>query len=523
MSTNNRTRVKAPAKNILPQRTQGLDLPEHNDASTLNPIGKGDGPPSAGRTTPRTPIRQAAANRPDGRRGLLTAKCKIGLGTWNVRTLHQTGNLSLLLHQLEEFDREIIWVSETHWTDTGDFIQEGYQILSSGNCSTHRAGVAFILNKNAQRALLGYNPISERFSTVTIRTQIGAATIMQVYAPTTGYSDDEVEDFYDQLQSAINKTPCQDILIIMGDFNAKVGCEWEPWNGVIGKFGIGDINDRGEKLPSFCTSNSLCITNTLFKEAKPNRLWTWESPDGSTRNKIDYILIKHKWKSSVTSSRSFPSADVGSDHQLVLANIKLKLKAKEKPKRPKKYDVNKLSTPETYNTYQVTIGGKFGPLLELPDTDIETDKLWGDIKACFKETTEEVLGNKKPQQQKPWLTSEVLELSNERSNVKQQRLNDPSKKPRYNFLNREIKWKSRECKEAWLQNVCKEVEHANYSKKAKQVYSSIKTITGTKSRSMRSVKDKDGEVLTDDKRIKDRWNGGKKKKKHIIRFINIER
>ena len=197
---------------------------------------------------------------------------------------------------------------------------------------------------------------------------------------------------------------------------------------MIGKFGIGDINGGGEKLLSFCTSNSLCITNTLFKEVKQNRLWTWESPVGSTRNKFDYILIKYKLSSNVISSRSFPSADVDSDHQLVLANIKLKLKATEKPKRPKKYDVNKLSTQETCNTCQVTIGGKFGRLLELTDTDIETEKMWEEIKACFKETAEEVLGNKNPQQQKSWLTSEVLELSNERSKVKQQRLNDPSKK-----------------------------------------------------------------------------------------------
>ena len=89
--------------------------------------------------------------------------------------------------------------------------------------------------------------------------------------------------------------------------------------------------------------------------------------------------------------------------------------------------------------------------------------------------------------------------------MKQQRLNDPTEKPRYNFLNREIKRKSKECKEAWLQNLCKEVEHANYSKIAKQVFLSIKTITGTKSTSIRSVKNKDGEVLKDDERIKDRW------------------
>ena len=125
-------------------------------------------------------------------------------------------------------------VSETHWTDTGDFVQEGYQILSSRNSTIHREGVAIILNRNAQRALLGYNPISERLITVRVRTQIGAVTIMQVYAPTTIYTDEEVEDLYDQLQIAINKTPRQDILMIMGDFNAKVGCEWEPWNGVIG-------------------------------------------------------------------------------------------------------------------------------------------------------------------------------------------------------------------------------------------------------------------------------------------------
>ena len=181
MSTINSTRVKAPAKNIPPQRTQGLDLPEHNDATPLKPIGKGDGPPSAGRTTPRTPIRRAAANQPDGRRGLLSTKCKVGLGTWNVRTLHQTGNLTLLLHQLGKFDWEIMGVSETHWTDTGDFIQEGYQILSAGNSTTHRAGVAIILNKNAQKSLLGYNPISERLITVRVRTQIQGVSERTVF------------------------------------------------------------------------------------------------------------------------------------------------------------------------------------------------------------------------------------------------------------------------------------------------------------------------------------------------------
>ncbi|XP_072021447.1 uncharacterized protein [Amphiura filiformis] len=375
-------------------------------------------------------------------------------------------------------------ISETHWIESGDFTQDGYQILSAGSGSTHRAGVALILNKNAQRSLLGYNPISERLITARLRTQIGTATIMQVYAPTTSYPDEDIEDFYDQLQLEINKTPSQDILIIMGDFNAKVGIDWEPWNGVIGKFGIGEANDR---------------------ESKPSRQWTWESPDGSTRNKIDFILIRQKWKTSVTSSRSFPSADIGSDHQLVLANIKLKLRSRGKQSKIKKFDVSKRYLQQTYSDYQVTIGGKFNPLIELPDTDIETEELWQNIKSGFNETADKVLGAKKPQRQKPWLTAEVLKLTEERSKVKQERLKDNSKKPRYNVLNREIKRKCKECKEVWLQNLCKDVEHANDAKKTKEVYTTIKTIIGSKSTRMRGVKDKGGEVLTDDKKIKDRW------------------
>ena len=101
----------------------------------------------------------------------------------------------------------------------------------------------------------------------------------------------------------------------MGDFNAKVGADWESWNGTLGKFGLDESNDRGERLLNFCALNNLCITNTFFKQKKIAREWTWESPKGTTKNKIDYILINRRWKSSIIMARSFPSVDVGSNHQ----------------------------------------------------------------------------------------------------------------------------------------------------------------------------------------------------------------
>jgi endonuclease/exonuclease/phosphatase family metal-dependent hydrolase len=151
------------------------------------------------------------------------------------------------------------------------------------------------------------------------------------------------------------------MLIVMGDLNAKVGEDQPDWKDVMGKYGYGKPNARGEKLLNFCAANDLHITNTMFKQSKSSRQWTWESPDQKTHNKIDFIMISNKWKNCVNNSRSFPSADVGSDHQLVIANIRLRFKAKPKPNYPKRYDIFKLKNTNIRQNYEIEIGGRFAP------------------------------------------------------------------------------------------------------------------------------------------------------------------
>ena len=85
----------------------------------------------------------------------------------------------------------------------------------------------------------------------------GAVTVMQVYAPNSADTDEKVDEFYDQLQMAINSTDKKDMMIIMGDFNAKVGSNRTHWESVIGNHGYGTINDRGEKLLNFCAVNNM--------------------------------------------------------------------------------------------------------------------------------------------------------------------------------------------------------------------------------------------------------------------------
>ena len=121
--------------------------------------------------------------------------------------------------------------------------------------------------------------------------------------------------------------PKKDFLFIIGDWNAKVGSQETP--GLTGKFGLGIQNEAGQKLIEFCQKNTLVIANTLFQEHK-RRLYTWTLPDGQHRNQIDYILCSQRWRSSIHSAKIRPSADCGSDHEL-LAKFRLKLKKVWKP------------------------------------------------------------------------------------------------------------------------------------------------------------------------------------------------
>ena len=116
----------------------------------------------------------------------------------------------------------------------------------------------------------------------------------------------------------------------MGDWNAKVG------NQGTGKFGLEVQNKTGQRLIEFCQENALVIANTLFQQYK-RRLYTWTSPDGQHRNQIDYILCSQRWQSSIQSAKTRPGADCGSDHELLIAKFRLKLKKVGNTSRPFRY------------------------------------------------------------------------------------------------------------------------------------------------------------------------------------------
>ena len=155
---------------------------------------------------------------------------------------------------------------------------------------------------------------------------------------------------------------------MIGDWNAKVERQEIP--GVTGKFGLGVQNEAGQRLIEFCQEDILVIANTLFQQHK-RRLYTWTSPDDQYRNQIDYILCSQSWTSSIQSGKTRPGADCGSDHELLIAKFRLKLKKVGKTTRPLRYNLNQIP----YN-YTVEVTNRFKGL-DLIDSVPE--ELWTEV------------------------------------------------------------------------------------------------------------------------------------------------
>ena len=126
--------------------------------------------------------------------------------------------------------------------------------------------VSFMVHKKSVRSVLGYAPISRRIISIRLAVKPQNMSIMQVYAPTKASDEETLRQFNKGLEESIKQIPRKDILILQGNWNAKIGRDtYDIWKGTIGKFGLGHTNVKGQRLLEFTQQHKLVIANTLFK------------------------------------------------------------------------------------------------------------------------------------------------------------------------------------------------------------------------------------------------------------------
>ena len=181
------------------------------------------------------------------------------------------GKLEVVKEEMARVNVDILGISELKWTGMGEFNSDDHYIYYCGQESLGRNGIAIMVNKRVQNAVLGCNLKNDRMISVRFQGKPFNITIVQVYTSTSNSEEAEVERIYEDLQDLSELTPKKDVLFIVGDWNAKVRSQEIP--RVTGKFGLGVQDKAGQRLIEFFQENSLVIANTLFQQHK-RRLYT---------------------------------------------------------------------------------------------------------------------------------------------------------------------------------------------------------------------------------------------------------
>ncbi|GFO40657.1 RNA-directed DNA polymerase from mobile element jockey-like [Plakobranchus ocellatus] len=214
---------------------------------------------------------------------------------------------------------------------------------------------------------------------------------------------------------------------------------------------------------------------STFGPHKPLRRWTWHSPGGEYHNQIDCTMIKRGFQSSVNiaQTRSFPGADVGSDHELVMMTFALKLKKNKKRGNRIKFDVDKLKDPNILTTFQANIGGRFAPLLVLDnDQDLIPDDLVETFNEILSEEASKLLSKLRVKKKK-WMTDEILALCDIRRSLKK-RKKDPEGGTQYREINLKVKRSIKQATEKWIEDQCENIENSLKHNNSKKAYKIVK-------------------------------------------------
>ena len=266
--------------------------------------------------------------------------------------------LDLVVRELRRYGVSIAGIQESKWfgcdvwpASRYTFLHSGRPLPSDGETATRNECVGIALDEEAALAWKSagevWEAVSSRLVTAWLqwssRKEGGGkdkvfVSVLCAYAPTARATPGVKQKFYAELQDTINKVPANDILVLLGDFNAWVGvlAHNDLWSGVLGRYGLSERNIAGEELLEFCASIVLSIMNTWLQKREIHQ-GTLSHPATKKVHMIDFIMMSADQRVLCRDVRVMRGADCWSDHMLVRAKLNgvVKRYGKSKDKIPK--------------------------------------------------------------------------------------------------------------------------------------------------------------------------------------------
>ncbi|XP_072943571.1 uncharacterized protein [Epargyreus clarus] len=322
--------------------------------------------------------------------------------------------------------------------------------------------------------------------------------LIVVYAPTAASTENEIDVFYQNLEDTLKSFPKREITVLMGDLNAKVGSTSfdDHLRDVVGKFGLGERNDRGEMWLQFCTENSLTIMNTCF-ENHPRRLYTWIMPGDRCRNQIDYIAIDKRWRSCIRNTKTYPGADCGSDHKLLMAEMIVKLKRCHRTIiRPQRRP-----NPRDLPSFRECFERKIAEISLNLNDNIDTN--WTAVKDLILSARNEIRTVNSDTPRNAWITEETWKAIKERKALLAG--NTDAVHEDYKLLSARIQRLCRRDYNQYLNSICQDIENHAQHLHTRDLFLKVKNIIRDVRPKTWTIDDADGNLISEIDLVTERW------------------
>lgn len=188
----------------------------------------------------------------------------------------------------------ILAVQETRWKGSGIFDTKTHTVLHSGiDSNKAELGVAFVVEKGMKGNILDFKPINERICVLRYKTKFFNLSIINTHAETEEKDELIKEKLYQTLGQVYDSLPSNDIKLVIGDLNAKIGRE-PAYREIIGNHSLhAESNDNGTRVIDFAASRDMVVMSTQFPRKNIHK-WTWTAPGDRAHNQIDYVLVEKR-------------------------------------------------------------------------------------------------------------------------------------------------------------------------------------------------------------------------------------
>ena len=414
---------------------------------------------------------------------------------------------ALVAKELARYCIDIAALSETRLSGEDQLAEmgAGYTFFWKGKPegAKREGGVGFAIRTELLKQMEYPCGVTDRIMSLRVPLPSNRfLSLISVYAPTLTSSTESIMGFYQDLSSVLSSIPKADKIILLGDFNARVGKDYATWSA-LGRYGIGKMNSNGLCLLQLCSEFELAICNT-YSHQKDAHKSTWTHPRSKHGHILDYILTRRRDLQDMCTVRVMRGAECGTDHQLVRGKFKMRILSKKRSegiKVPKRMDVSRLAIPEIRRNLQDAF------------ENVEFDGTWNTFKAEVYNAGVEVLGLKKRKHQ-DWFDDNdscITSLIEARNNLKAEYLGSSesskeSVKKSLSEAKATLQRELRRMKNQWWVGISNDIQAAYNRKDAKVLYHLIRQVFGPQSSSVVPMKSKGGNCLhKDPDSIMQRW------------------